>query len=122
MISTLLERVSGFLAYLIDRYRLILLAALGSWWFILLTKLARKKPFWHDEIYTILISRLPLQTVWRASLDGIDLSPPLTAILTRCIHLVAGVGPVATRLLPIACFIATSLVLFVFVRRRSNAL
>jgi dolichyl-phosphate-mannose-protein mannosyltransferase len=104
------------------RRRRLLLAALGSWWFILLTKLARDKPFWHDEVYTVLVARLPLGTLWRASLGGVDLSPPFNTILTRAVHLVVGVGPVATRLLPIASFIATSLLLFVFVRRRSNAL
>jgi hypothetical protein len=100
----------------------LLLAALGSWWVLLLTRLARDKLFWHDEVYTVLLARLPLGTLWRASLDGVDLAPPLNTILTRTVHLVAGVGPVATRLLPIAAFIFTSLLLFVFVRQRSNAL
>jgi len=102
--------------------RWIFLAALGSWWLVLLTKLARDKPFWHDEIYTVLLARLPLGSLWRAGLDGVDLSPPLNIVLTRAVHLVAGAGPVTSRLPSIAAFIFTSLLLFVFVRRRSNAL
>jgi hypothetical protein len=47
------------------RRRWLLLAALGSWWFILLTKLARDKPFWHDEVDTVLVARLPLGYVVR---------------------------------------------------------
>jgi len=50
------------------RRRWILLAALGSWWFVLLTKLAHDKLFWHDEIYTVLLARLPLGSLWQASL------------------------------------------------------
>src|SRR4029079_14659926 len=102
--------------------RWIFLAALGSWWLILLTKLARDKPFWHDEIYTVLLARLPLGSLWRAGLDGVDLSPPLNIVLTRAVHLVAGAGPVTSRLPSIAGFIFTSLLLFVFVRKRSNTL
>ena len=104
------------------RRRWIFLAALGSWWLILLTKLARDKLFWHDEIYTVLLARLPLGSLWRASLDGVDLSPPLNIVLTRAVQLVAGAGPVASRLPSITGFIFTSLLLFAFVRKRSNAL
>ena len=70
----------------------------------------------------MFVSRLPPDILWRASLDGIDLSPPLNTILTRYVHFVAGVGPVATRLPPMFGFIVTSLLLFVFVRKRSNPL
>jgi hypothetical protein len=83
---------------------------------------ARAKHFWHDEIYTILASRLPVITVWQASRDGLDLAPPLNTILTRLAHAVLGVGPVSTRLPPMAGFLGACLLLFVMVRRRSNAL
>lgn len=83
---------------------------------------AGAKPFWHDELYTVLASRFPIPTLWRASLDGFDLAPPLNTILTRAVHAVWGIGPVATRLPAIVGFWSACLILFVIVRRRSSVL
>ena len=82
---------------------------------------ARAKPFWHDEIYTVLHSQLPsLQAMWSAGLDGIDLSPPLNTWLTRLVHRAAGVGHVASRAAPMAGFLAMTLATFALLRRRTN--
>jgi hypothetical protein len=83
---------------------------------------ARAKPFWHDEIYTVLHAQLPsLGAMWSASLDGFDLSPPLNTWLTRFVHQAAGVGPVASRAAPIAGFLLMTLATFALLRRRTNA-
>ena len=58
----------------------------------------------------------------RAWLDGIDLAPPLTAIVTRAIYLVAGTGPVVTRLPAMIGFLAAIVLTVVLVRRRTNML
>lgn len=82
---------------------------------------ARAKPFWHDEIYTVLHSQLPsLQAMWSAGLDGIDLSPPLNTWITRLVHRAAGVGHVATRVVPMAGFLTMTLATFALLRRRTN--
>ena len=82
---------------------------------------ARAKPFWHDEIYTVLHAQLPsLGAMWSASLDGFDLSPPLNTWLTRFIHHVAGVGPIASRAAPMAGFLLMTLATFALLRRRTN--
>ncbi|MCA1649082.1 MAG: glycosyltransferase family 39 protein [Acidobacteria bacterium] len=82
---------------------------------------ARAKPFWHDEIYTILFSRLSsISSMWAAARDGIDLAPPLNTVLTRAVGAIAGVGPVATRLPPMLGFWIAALVVFDLVRRRSS--
>ena len=97
------------------------LALIGSL-FALLVWRASVKPFWHDEIYTILEAQLPIATLWRACLDGIDLQPPLNAILTRGVHLVVGVGPIATRLPAISGFLLAMVLTFIIVGRRTNGL
>lgn len=82
---------------------------------------ARAKPFWHDEIFTILHAGLPgLDTMWRAGLDGFDLAPPLNAWATKAVHAVAGVGHVSTRVPPIAGFMAMTAVTFQVLRTRAN--
>jgi hypothetical protein len=82
---------------------------------------AAAKPFWHDEIYTILTSRLPsLAAMWRAALDGVDLSPPLNLWLTRTVHAVTGVGPIATRLPALAGFFLTVSLVFLILLRRAG--
>jgi hypothetical protein len=86
----------------------------------LLVQRARARPFWHDEVYTILEAELPVVTLWRACLDGIDLQPPLNAMVTRGVHAITGAGTVATRLPPMAGFVAAMALVFVMARRRAN--
>jgi len=85
-------------------FRIALAVGLFASLLALLSWRASVKPFWHAEIYTILEAELPVATLWRALHDGIDLQPPLNVSLTRGIHLIAGVGPIVTRLPAIAGF------------------
>ena len=105
-----------------DRYRLAIIALAVACLAALAMMVARDKPFWHDEIYTLLISQLPFATMYRAAADGIDLAPPLNTALTRVVHLAVGAGPVTSRLAPIASFLAASFLMFVIVRRRAGTL
>ena len=83
--------------------------------------LALAKPFWHDEIYTILFAGLPsLGTMWRAANDGIDLSPPLNAMITHGLDAFAGSGRATTRLPALVGYWTMTLVMFDIVRRRSH--
>ena len=80
------------------------------------------KPFWHDEIYTIVMSRLPsLPAMWSAGVDGVDLSPPLNVAITRGVHALAGVGHVSTRIPPLAGFSIAVCVIFLLLYRRAGA-
>jgi hypothetical protein len=103
-------------------FRLALVVALFASVLALLAWRASVKPFWHDEIYTILEAELPVATLWRALQDGVDLQPPLNALLTRGIHLIVGVGPIVTRLPAIAGFLLAVIFTFIIVRRRTNGL
>jgi hypothetical protein len=82
---------------------------------------ARAKPFWHDEVYTILHTRLPsLSAMWAANLDGLDTAPPLNAMITHELRPFVGEGPVATRVPAMIGYWVATLVVFEMVRRRSD--
>ena len=118
-LGVLQARNDSFVARL-DRHWRLLLAILIAVSVSVLVVQARGKSFWHDEIYTILGARLSPVTLWRASLDGMDLSPPLNTMVTHVVRAVAGEGPIATRLPPLAGFLTAITVVFLVVRRKSN--
>ena len=106
----------------LDRHWRVLLVLLMAWMAVLLVIQARGKYIWHDEIYTILGSRLGILSLWRASLDGMDLSPPLNTVFTRFVHGIAGEGHMTTRIPPMAGFLTAVAVVFVLVRRRTSVI
>ena len=106
---------------LLDRYGWIVFALFASVCLVSVVIRARAKPFWHDEIYTILHSGLPtLGTMWQAALDGFDLSPPLNTWVTRGVHGLLGVGHVSTRIPPMLGYMTMSLVVFHLLKSRAN--
>ncbi|MEO5897541.1 MAG: glycosyltransferase family 39 protein [Vicinamibacterales bacterium] len=97
------------------------ISVVGAACTIVVVAASRSKPFWHDEIYTILMSRLPsLIDMWRAALAGVDLAPPLNLWLTRAVHAVAGVGHVATRIPAFLGFALTVFAVFAILVRRAG--
>jgi hypothetical protein len=116
------SRVASWLADALERYRLVTLVLLSIAFFYSATIRASAKPFWHDEIYTILLTGLPsLSTMWGAMRDGLDLAPPLSAVLTGAVRSLLGVGHVVSRLVPMLGFWAMTMALFAMVQRRANA-
>jgi hypothetical protein len=101
---------------------LLVFVGLIAWIGVLLIGAARTKPFWHDEVYTILLSQLPLDQLWRASLEGVDLNPPLSVAAARGVHAVGGPGPVVTRLPSLCGFLLATALIFRMIQRRSNVL
>jgi hypothetical protein len=84
---------------------------------------ATAKPFWHDEIVTLVAAGLPsVGALWTALGDGLDLAPPLNTLATRAVHATLGAGPVLSRLPAMLGFWAACLLVFAMVRRRTNAL
>ena len=103
----------------LDRLRLVWLGGLLALILWLATGAAIAKPLWHDEIYTILIAKLPsIGAIWAAHRDGVDLQPPLNTFATRVAHQAFGSGPIATRLPPLAGFCVMTLVVAAMLRRR----
>ena len=110
----------------------IVVARIERWWRPLLVLLlaaeaallavaAYGRPFWHDEICTLLTAALPLATLRDGYLAGVDLSLPLNTLATHLIHLTFGLGPITARLPAIVGFLTASGLTFALVHRRSNA-
>ena len=113
--------VSARVNDLLTRWRYLVLAVLSAAFFTTTAVRAAQKPFWHDEIYTILFSGLPsVSAMWAAAADGIDLSPPLNALVTLALRPLTGVGHVVTRLPPMIGYWAAIVLVFVMVRRRAG--
>jgi hypothetical protein len=84
---------------------------------------AATTPFDSDEVLTVLTSQMPSRSVmWAALADGVDDAPPLYAVVAGALHAIFGVGHVVTRLPAIMSAWVAAVILFVMVRRRTNAL
>ena len=116
------QKLAARVADALDRLHWLILVLLVAAWLAATASAARLKPFWYDEIFTILLARLPsTRALWAALGDGIDLSAPLNTLVTRAVYAVAGVGHVSTRLPALAGTVLMLAVLFAFVRRRAGA-
>lgn len=114
--------LAAWVADTLDRHRAIVLGVFTAALFYSTGLRASAKPFWHDEIYTLLSAGLPsIGTIWAAAQDGMDLAPPLTTLLTRGVRSVTGPGHVSMRLIPMLGFWIMTMALFAMVRRRANA-
>jgi hypothetical protein len=79
---------------------------------------ARNKPFWYDEVFTVLAAAPPtVAGSWQAA-QQLDAAPPLTHLLTHFAVSWFGQGEVAARLPEIAGFWTFCLCMYWFVRRR----
>ena len=113
----LAERIAAFL----DRHRYLVLAAWSVWYAVPTAMRAAAKPFWHDEIYTLLLARLPsISMHWSALRDGVDFAPPLNGFATRGVRHVFGIGPIAARLPAMIGFWTMAVVIFTIVRERAG--
>ncbi len=81
---------------------------------------AAGKPFWYDEVITLIVAQSPdLATTWKAALQC-DANPPLPHLLTHLAVRWFGTGEVSARLPAIAGFWIFCLCLFRFVYRRAG--
>jgi len=116
------QRAAAALAAFLDRRRLPVLVLFSVLYLVPIAQRASHKPFWHDEIYTVLLVRLPsLRAHWGALRDGVDFAPPLNGFATRAVRTVAGTGPVAARVPAMIGFWVMALAVYTTVRRRGNA-
>ena len=106
------------MAGLLERYRFAFLGAFTMFYFMGTALRARSSPLWHDEIYTILMSRLDLAHMWQAARQGVDPTPPLTDIVVRGFTALWGEGNIVSRLPAMIGFWVFCISLFAFVRRR----
>jgi 4-amino-4-deoxy-L-arabinose transferase-like glycosyltransferase len=80
---------------------------------------ALSRPFWHDELFTFYIAtRTTVAGLWEVLARGTDLNPPLYYLAVRASSTLLGAGALATRLPALLGFVAASIALYIFVRRR----
>ena len=83
--------------------------------------LATSKPFWYDEMCTVLVTRLPsVSTIWRALKQAADGNPPLYYVVERVASRLVQNEQIAFRIPSIAGFCCAVVCVFLFVRKRSG--
>jgi hypothetical protein len=103
------------------RVTIAILASFSLMYFADICLRASAKYFWFDELLTVYICRLPsLHAVYRATLLGVDYSPPLLHILTRLAQAPFGEGLIATRMPSIIAVWLLCVCLFAIVSKRSG--
>jgi hypothetical protein len=81
---------------------------------------ASGKPFWYDEVITLIAARAPdLASVWKVTL-AVDANPPLPHLLTHLSIRWFGLNEVSARLPAIVGFWVLCLSLYGFVARRKG--
>jgi len=113
------QRAAAVERFLYKR-RLLILAVLTILYFVLSTLRARGKPFWYDEILTILEARQPTLTAALQAARDADWMPPLSRVAFYVTDKLVGDGEVAFRLSPMIGFWVFCLCLFAFVQRRAS--
>jgi 4-amino-4-deoxy-L-arabinose transferase-like glycosyltransferase len=82
---------------------------------------AASKPFWYDEVSTIILARQPtVAAIWRALAHAADGQPPSFYILERAAGALVHNPHIAFRLPSIFSFASALLCVFLFVRQRSG--
>ncbi len=116
-------RVSERCCAAADNHWRACVAEFSLMFFALMIQRASLKPFWHDEIYTIVIASLPsVPSIWAAEQAGLDIMPPLNSVLTHAIFAIFGAGHVLMRLPPMVGVWLWTLAAFAIVRRRSDTM
>src|SRR5687768_1660428 len=87
------------------------------------TARAISRPFWHDEIYTALISALPdHRAIWVSLLDAVDANPPIHYYLVRAAQQLVPDDHLAARLPSIVGFLLLILGTHQFLKARVDRL
>ena len=104
------------------------LAALGIWILIAYAIVrslfaAASKPFWYDEVFTLIVARQPsLSAIWRALAQPADSQVPPFYLVERAAAALLHNPHIGFRLPAICGFACTLVFVFLFVKRRSGAL
>jgi hypothetical protein len=115
-----LEQRAAACERFLNNHRLFLLTILTVLYFVLTILRARGKPFWYDEILTILEARQPTLTAALQAGRDADWMPPLSHVAFYLTDKLVGDGEVAFRLGPMIGFWVFCLCLFQFVARRAS--
>lgn len=120
LLGSHLEQRAAACERFLQRHRFLVLAILTVLYVVLTTLRARGKPFWYDEILTLLEARQPtLGAALRAG-GAADWMPPLSHVIFYLTDKLLGHGEVAFRVGPMIGFWVFCLCLFQFVWRRAG--
>jgi 4-amino-4-deoxy-L-arabinose transferase-like glycosyltransferase len=113
-----LESDARQLAVWIEKRQRLILCAITILYLLGAGLHARSKPFWYDEVITLVIANSPdLSTAWKAAL-ACDASPPLPHLLTHLCVRWFGAGEISVRIPAIIGFWVFCLCLFRFTLKR----
>jgi len=113
-----LEADAGRMAVSLDKGKYVVLLALTLVYFAGVMLHARGKPFWYDEVFTVMAGSQPDVASTLQAAQKLDAAPPLTHLLTHFAISWFGRSEITARLPQIAGFWIFCLSLFWFVRRR----
>ncbi len=113
-----LEADARRMAVSLDQGRYLALLVLTALYAVGAIMHARGKPFWYDEVYTVMAASAPTVGETLTAAKRLDAAPPLTHLLTHFAVSWFGRGEIAARLPQIAGFWVFCLCLYRFVRRR----
>jgi hypothetical protein len=81
------------------------------------------KPFFFDELITLVVAAQPNATdIWKSLAQSVDSHPPLFYLLERVTLQLVTNKHIALRLLPIVGFSLTLICIFAYLRRKNTAL
>lgn len=119
MLNSIIARIDAVL----DDHPVFFLTAWSVLFLGVVVFAAATTPFDSEEVMTVLTSQMPSRAVmWAALAEGADDAPPLYAAVAGALHALFGAGHVVTRLPAIVSAWFAGVVLFVMIRRRTNAL
>jgi len=115
-----LERYAESVEQFLQRHKFAVIVVLSVVYFGGSMLRARGKPFWFDEILTVLAARQPTYSATIQAARELDLTPPFTDLVAHTVNRVAGSGEVVFRLPSMVGFWTFCLCLFGFAARRVN--
>jgi hypothetical protein len=117
-----LQRIADGLAARLDAKAGFYLVMAGCLLFTSTAIRSSHRLFWYDELLTVNVAAQPdFAGVWRTLQAGLDLNPPFQYLAIRGSQALFGTGELATRLPALAGFLAMSLCIFLFLRKRLPA-
>jgi hypothetical protein len=115
-----LEQYAAAVERFLQRHKAAVIVVLGVLYFGGTMLRARGKPFWFDELLTLLAARQPTYSAVIQAARELDLTPPLTDIVAHTVDRLAGSGEIMLRVPAMVGFWIFCLCLFGFAARRVN--
>ena len=114
------EQYCSLVEQFFERHKVAVVGCISLMYFGGTVLRARAKPFWFDEILTLLAARLPTYAATVHAARDIDWTPPFTDLVAHIVHGLAGSGEIVFRVPSMIGFWVFCLCLFAFAAKRVN--